>query len=43
MYEKAVVLAGTGVRKNSSAACGFSSVKIYYYVNRISEVYVFFH
>ena len=30
-------------RKISSAACGFSSIKIHYSVTRINEVYVFFN
>ena len=42
MYEKAAfLLAGTGVRIISFVACGFSSNKIFYSVNRINEVYVF--
>ena len=41
MYEKnSILLAGTGVKKIRYVACGFSSVKIHYYVNRINEVYV---
>ena len=39
--KSSILLAGTGVRKISSVACGFSSVKIHYSVNRINEVYVF--
>ena len=30
MYQKALLLAGTGVWKISSVACGFSSIKIDY-------------
>ena len=42
MYEKAAFLfAGTGVRKISSVAYGFSSIKIHYSVNTINEVYVY--
>ena len=33
---------GTGIRKISSIACGFSSFKIHYSVNKINEVYVFY-
>ena len=49
MYEKqlcSILLAGTGVRKNSSVACGSSPVKIYYFdcpkrfINRINEVMI---
>ena len=29
------------LRKISSVACGFSSITIHYFVNRITEVYVF--
>ena len=42
-----VTLAGTGVCKSSSVACGFSSIKIDYsdypksLISRINEVYVF--
>ena len=32
-----ILLAGTGVRKISSVACGFSYIKIHYSVNRINE------
>ena len=42
MYDKAAFCWPEGVRKISSVACGFSSVKIHYAVNRINEVYVFF-
>ena len=48
MYQKApILLAGTGVWKISSVACGFSSIKIDYsdypksLISRINEVYVF--
>ena len=43
------MLDGTGVRKISSVACGFSSIKMHfpYYlkslISRVSEVYVFFN
>ena len=49
MYEKAVLLAGTGERKISSVACGFSPIKIHFsdypksLISRINEVYVFFN
>ena len=45
--KKLHLLAKTGVRKNSSVACGFSPTKIHYFedtkclINRINEVYVF--
>ena len=40
MYEKAAFcyVAGTGVRKISTVACGFSSLKFHRYANRINEV-----
>ena len=41
MNEKScILLAGTGVGKNSTVACGFSPSKIHYYDNpkRIKEV-----
>ena len=48
MYRKApLLLAGTGVWKISSVACGFSSIKIDYsdylksLISRINEVYVY--
>ena len=42
MYEEAAFCwPETGVRKISSVACGFSSVKIHDSVKRINEVYVF--
>ena len=41
MYEKAAFLAGNGVRKISSVACCFSSIKTQYSVHRIKEVCVF--
>ena len=48
MYQKgSILLAGTGVWKISSVACGFSSIKIDYsdypksLISRINEVYVF--
>ena len=43
LYEKAA-LAGTGVRKNSTVACGFSPIKIHYsdYPKRFNVVYDFF-
>ena len=47
MYQKAPFLAGTGVWKISSVACGFSSIKIHYsdypksLISRINEVDVF--
>ena len=43
------LLAGTGVRKISSVACGFSPIKIHFsdfpksLICRINEVYVFFN
>ena len=43
MYEKnCILLAGTGVRKISYVACGFSPIKIHRseYLTRINEVYV---
>ena len=50
MYQKSsILLAGTGVWKISSVACGFSSIKLDYYdyqkslISRINEVYVFFN
>ena len=50
MYEKSsILLAGTGVRKVSSVACGFSQSKIYLsdyqksLISRINDVYVFFN
>ena len=51
MYQKKKLhlLAGTGVLKISSVACGFSAFKIDYYdyqnslISRINEVYVFFN
>ena len=39
--KKVHLLAGTRIRKISSVAFGFSSIKIHYSVNRINEVYVF--
>ena len=49
MYRKApMLLAGTGVWKISSVACGFSSIKIDYsdypksLISRINEVYVYY-
>ena len=45
--KSSILLAGTGVRKISSVACGFSSIKIDYsdypksLISRINEVYVF--
>ena len=49
MYEKApFLLAGTGIRKISSVACGLSSIKIHYFdypkilIIGINEVYVFY-
>ena len=36
-----ILLAETGLWKSSSVACGLSSIKIHYSVNRINEVYVF--
>ena len=47
MYQKLHLLAGTGVWKIRSVACGFSSIKIDYsaylrsLISRINEVYVF--
>ena len=48
MYEKnSILLAGTGVRKISSVACGFNSIKIHFsdypksLNSRINEVYIF--
>ena len=48
MYQKSsILLAGTGVWKISSLACGFSSIKIDYsdypksLISRIDEFYVF--
>ena len=49
VQKSSILLAGTGVRKMSSVACGFSSVKIYFsdypksLISRINEVYVFFN
>ena len=50
MYQKSsILLAGTGIWKISSVACGFSSIKIDYsdylksLISRINEVYVFFN
>ena len=46
--KSSILLAGTGVWKISSVACGFSSIKIDYsdyrksLISRINEVYVFF-
>ena len=46
-YQKAILLAGTGIWKISSVACGFSSIKIDYsdypksLISRINEVCVF--
>ena len=49
MYQKcSILLAGTGVWKLSSVACGFGSIKIDYsdypksLISRINEIYVFF-
>ena len=45
--KRSILLAGTGVWKISSVACGFSSIKIYYpdnsksLISRINEIYVF--
>ena len=45
--KSSILLAGTGVWKISSVACGFSSIKIHYseylksFISRINEVYVF--
>ena len=33
MYKKASLLAGTGVRKNSTVACWFSPIKTHHFVN----------
>ena len=48
MYQKTpILLAGTGIWKISSVACGFSSIKIDYsdypksLISRIREVYLF--
>ena len=48
MYEKSsILLAGTGVRKYSTVARGYSPTKIHYFdyskrlINRINEVYDF--
>ena len=48
MYQSSMILlAGTGVSKIRSVACGFSSIKIDYYdypkslISRINEFYVF--
>ena len=48
LYMKScILLAGTGVRKNITLACGFSLIKIHYsdypkrFINRINEVDVF--
>ena len=38
--KKLHVLVGQCVRKISAVACEFSSIKIYYSVNRINEIYV---
>ena len=49
MYKKVPLLAGTGVRKISSEACGFSAIKINFsdyqksLISEINEVYVFFN
>ena len=49
MYEKSILLAGTGVRKTSSGACGLSRIKIHIsdypksLISRINEVYVLFN
>ena len=49
MYETTPFLAGTGVRKISSVACGFNTIKIHFSdypkspISRINEVYVFFN
>ena len=41
VWKDCILLAGTGVRKISSVAWVFSSIKINYSVNRIHEVYAF--
>ena len=47
--KRSILLAGTGVWKISSVACGFSSIYIDYsdypksLISRINEVYVFFN
>ena len=47
--KSSILLAGTGIRKISSVACGFSPVKIRFsdypksLISRINEVYVFFN
>ena len=47
--KSSILLVGTGVRKISSVACGFSSIKTNYFdypkglISRINEVYVFFN
>ena len=47
--KSSILLAGTGVWKISSVACGFSSIKIHYsdypksLIGRINKVYVFFN
>ena len=50
MYENdPFLLAGTGVRKISSVACGFSPIKIYIsdypksLISKVNEVYVLFN
>ena len=46
--KSSILLSGTGVRKISFVACGFSTVKIHFsdylksLISRINEVYVFF-
>ena len=46
--KSSILLARTGVRKISSVACGFSSIKIDYYyyqkslISRLNEVHAFF-
>ena len=47
--KSSIVLVGTGVRKISSVACGFSTIKIHFsdylksLISSINDVYVFFN
>ena len=49
VQKSSILLTGTGVRKISSVACGFSPTKIHFSdypkssISRINEVYVFFN
>ena len=45
VWKSCIVLAVTGIRKNSNVACGFSPIKIHYsdYPKRKKEVLSFFN